>query len=77
MLHLLIAKVRAWYGGKWESYEAPQDSAVVFINAGNYKLHWTAEATRVLVRFWAAHWKWIVTTALAVAALLLRVEGKV
>jgi hypothetical protein len=77
MLRFLVDKVRTWYGGEWKPYENPPGSAVVFMGVGANERHWTAKVARVLIRFWLAHWQWIIGAAIAVAGLLLRVAGKV
>lgn len=63
----LIATLREWYRGK---YVPPPpndpDSPVVFVSAGHYEQPLGARALGLLGRFWLAHWKWIITTALAV-----------
>ena len=38
---------------------------------GWYERHWTAEAARIIAEFWLAHWKFIVTTGIALGGLLM------
>ena len=59
-----------WYEGVFEPYaNDPNSSAIIM--GGDYRRHWTAHVARALVRFWLAHWKWIVTTVIAIAGVLL------
>ena len=61
-------KIKEWYSGKWVPF-VPDDK--VFGHLGTIHKHWTARVVQGLVRFWLAHWKFWISTAVAALGLLL------
>jgi hypothetical protein len=61
--------LREWYRGKFIP-PPPNDpqSMVVFISPGHYEQPPLAKFLGTVGRFWSNHWKWIITTFIAVAA---------
>jgi hypothetical protein len=60
--------IENWYEGEFVPFQnEPNDP--VFIMGGRYRRHWTAQAARVLVKFWQNHWQWTVGTMLAICGL--------
>ena len=69
----VIEKIQQWYEGEYVVYESDPHSPVIFIG-GDYRRHWTAAVARVLVEFWLAHWKWIIGSLIAIAAVVFKVS---
>lgn len=65
MFARLKERIREWYHGPFETF----DSAHII--GGFHNPHWTARIVRTLVEFWLEHWKWIITTVLAIIALVI------
>jgi hypothetical protein len=57
--------IRDWYVGPF----VPGESVNGWLIPGRHRPHWTARTARRLLAFWNLHWKWLITTALAVGAL--------
>lgn len=73
MLKRLFQKLKDkfddWYGYKYVQPDRDEDSGVVFI--GHFERHWTADAVSAVLKFIEAEWKWIITTLLAIIAILV------
>ena len=61
-----------WYDGKYEQHVNDPESPAIFVG-GWQKRHWSANAARLIVSFFLAHWQWITNTVLAIAALIAAV----
>ena len=57
--------IRNWYVGPF----VPGETIGNFIFIGHHRPTASARAVRVLVVFWQNHWKFVIGTAVAVAAL--------
>lgn len=66
-------RVAAWYEGKFRTYDNEPGSRV-FILGYWYERHWTSKVAHVLAEFWLEHWKYIITTALAVCGLIIALK---
>jgi hypothetical protein len=66
----VLSAIKKWYEGRYVPHKNDPSSPLVFVG-GNYERHWTAQAARIVVRFWMEHWKYIITTSIAAAALLI------
>ena len=66
----IVERIRHWHRGTLlpPRYNGP-NSAVVFFQLDRYQQPALARVLDVIGRFWLAHWKWIVATAIAVAAV--------
>lgn len=68
----LRERIDKWYQGEFIPHEGdPYDSVIII--GGKYQRHWTANAARVLVRFWLNHWQWAIGTMLAICGLAIAV----
>lgn len=47
------------------------NSSIVIISAGHYDRPLLARFIDAACRFWLDHWKWIITTSIAIVALVL------
>ncbi len=63
--------IRNWYEGTFVPYDNDQSSNLFFIG-GDQEFHWTARAARLMAAFWLSHWKWIITTVVAVVIAVLK-----
>lgn len=68
-LHRLKHIVSRWYNGTFIPYKNDPSSPVVVIG-GYTKRHWTANAIHAVIDFSSANWKYMITTLIALAALL-------
>ena len=66
----LMAAIQRWYEGEDTPHENDPNSWVIFVG-GSQKLHWTAKIARRLITFATIHWKFLITTTLAVLGLIL------
>ena len=53
------------YHGSWVPYESE------YLMGGGHRPHWSARVAQIVVNFWLEHWKYIITTTIAVAALIV------
>ena len=42
-----------------------------YLMGGGHRPHWSARVAQIVVNFWLEHWKYIITTTIAVAALIV------
>lgn len=61
-------RIKGWYNGTTRPYENEPGSPIMILGF-NTDYHWTALVVRAIVQFYLAHWKWVWTTMIAVAAL--------
>jgi hypothetical protein len=61
-------KTFAWYEGRYVPWENDRHSPIVLVG-GSYHRHWTARFAHVVVEFWLEHWKYVITTSIAIIGL--------
>lgn len=61
--------LKKWYEGEYVPHKNKPGSHVV-IFGGSYKRHWTAALARILVEFWVGNWRFLITTAIAMAGVV-------
>jgi hypothetical protein len=69
----MIKRVRNWYNGTPVTIQFDNDpnGSILFGPIFRTDYHWTARVAHVLVDFYLRHWKWLWTTFLAIAALIV------
>jgi hypothetical protein len=63
-------KIRKWYEGEFVPYKNDPNSAVFFVNGGQFKRHWTAKLVRWAFAFWLREWKWTLGAAFTVVSVI-------
>jgi hypothetical protein len=65
--------IREWYR---EPYVPPPEtrpgSMVVFLGPGHHEQPLFAKGLKIAGTFWLNHWKWIITTSIAVAGIWIK-----
>lgn len=59
--------IKDWYIGPY--VPGPYHPNIFF--AGGHQPHWTARVAQRLAQFWLAHWRFLVSTAVAIAAIIV------
>jgi hypothetical protein len=59
--------IKRWWQGEYELWDDIPGFVVI---GGRYRRHWTAEVSRAVVFFVAAHWQFVISTSLAIAGLV-------
>ena len=62
----LINKVKKWYQGEWIENDHP-----VLLTPMFRKRTLLAKTFNALGKFWLKHWKWLITTLVAVVGLII------
>jgi hypothetical protein len=66
-----VKKLKDWYRGKYVPPPTNDPSSgLVFISPGHYEQPVLAKLLGGVVRFYLAHWQWIIATAVAVIAII-------
>ena len=61
--------IREWYQGPYvPPPETRPGSSLVFIGPGHHEQPIFAKGLKIAITFWLNHWKWIITTIIAVVA---------
>ena len=68
----IVERLKAWYRGKYVP-PLPDDpnSQVFFLSLGHYEQPALAKLLGTLVRFYLAHWQWVIGTVLAVIGIIV------
>ena len=69
-LKRIANKISEWYHGKFIPYKNDPHSPVTFIGGYN-KRHWTSSAFHTLIGFLASNWKFLITSLIALASIVL------
>ena len=64
-------RIRQWYHGTTVFHEGRQFDRGVIMPSWTTHYSRSALIARRLVKFWLAHWQFLITTALAIAALVV------
>lgn len=68
-------KLATWYRGRYVPPPRDEGGPVFFVSLGHYEQPLLAKLLGILGTFWINHWKWIISAAIAVAAIVVRVSG--
>ncbi len=63
-------KISEWYHGKFIPYK-DDPSSPVRIMGGYVKRHWTSSAFHTLIGFLSSNWKFLITSLIALASIVL------
>lgn len=72
-----MCKIKEWYRGKPISLESDPDDLFVIYPSVYYKQPILAKIIKYIGDFWLKHWKWILTTIIAVILGLLAIFVRV
>lgn len=67
----IIKKIKTWYKGELILPSNDPDSPIVRLSPGHYKRPFPATIICSLIKFWLKHWKWVITTILAIIGLVI------
>jgi hypothetical protein len=72
MAKTLTEKIADWYRGKYvPPPENDPNSSAFLVSGGHYEQSLLANAIRILATFWLDHWKWIITSLIAITLAVL------
>jgi len=66
----IVNPIKIWWGAPMTG-DVFVDSKKVFSVNYKHKPHWTAKTIAGVIRFVGRYWQWLITTILAVAALVV------
>lgn len=70
LIKRVMSRITDWYNGTFIPYKNDPSSPVQIIG-GYVERHWTASAVKALVDFLSANWKFVVTSLIAIAGIIL------
>ena len=72
----ILESITNWYRGEYVP-PPPNDpnSQLIFISPGHYEQPLLAKILGAIGQFWFAHWKWVIGTAIALAAIFVKFSG--